>query len=156
MKQATRIPVWRTFLNWIIAVVAGSILWPIIMSLFRNGPKELDAVGGFMLISAVVSALTSLPAMLILLFANWQMNKQEMPRSRYRGIHILIHMGVAILTFCVIYYFAEPSKREFFPFLVLAATYTVVGITTWAITFRIYRNKQVNRTDLREDILDEI
>jgi hypothetical protein len=156
MKQTIRIPVWRTFLNWIIAIVAGSILWPIIMSLFKNGPKELEEIGGIVLISAVLSALTSLPAMLILVFANWQLNKQEMPRSRYHGIHILIHIAVALLTFCVIYYFSGPLGREFFPFVVLAGTYTVAGITTWAITFRIYRNKQVKRTDLREDILDEI
>lgn len=157
MKQITHIPVWRTFLNWIISVIAGSILWPVIMSMFKDGPGHIDEVGNIILISAVVAALTSLPAMLILLFTTWQLNKQEMSRKQYINIHMLVHVVVAFLTFFVIYLFASRDiGREFFPFLVLGVTYTVVGITTWAVTFAIYRKKQVHRTELREDILDEL
>jgi hypothetical protein len=156
MQQVTRIPLWRTFLNWIISVIVGSILWPVIMSVFESGPNGIDDIGGVILISGVFSGLTSLPAMLILLVVNWQLNKHELPRARYHGIHAALHVGVALLTFFVIYLFTGNLGKEFFPFIVLGTTYTVVGITTWFVTFRIYRNKEVNRTGLREDILDEL
>lgn len=157
MQQVTRIPIWRTFLNWIISVIAGSILWPLVMSLFESGPYRADDVWGLMVISAIFAAGTSLPAMLILLLVNWQLNKQEMPRRQYHGIHIGIHLGVAFLTFLVIYLFAAGDLgRDKFPFIVLAFTYTIVGMTCWLITFGIYRKKQVHRTELRDDILDEL
>lgn len=155
MQQATRIPVWRTFLNWIISVIVGSILWPL-LTVFFDEHTDADDLGLAILLSIMLSAAASFPAMLILLFTNWQLNKQEMPRQQYLGIHTLVHVGVAILTFFVIYLFVNDGfSRDLFPFLLLAVTYTVVGVTTWLITFSIYRKKQVHRTEQREDILDE-
>jgi hypothetical protein len=158
MKQAFHIPVWRTILNWAIALVIGSILWPCMASLFKGGPSgRIDELGGIMLISAVLGGLTSLPAMLLLTLTNWLLNRNKLASGPWIRIHILVHIVIGMLTFLVIYAYNNSfSGREFFAFLVLGVTYILAGIGTWSVTFMIYKRRLVTKPERREDILDEL
>lgn len=157
MNQPTKIPVWRTFLNWIIAVLIGSFIWPLLASLFKGGPNELDEIGGIMLLSVVVSGMMSFPTILLMTLANWILNKRELERRAYQLIHLAIHLFLAMLTFFVIYAFTDHlSKKEAFQFLLIAASYTLAGISTWAVTFAIYRRKALVPSPYSSEILDEI
>jgi hypothetical protein len=156
MKQVMHIPIWRTFLNWVIALVIGSILWPLIAGIFENGPKQFEEMGGVMLISMILGGLTSLPAMLLLLLTNWQLNKHELSSGSYIRTHILVHILVAILTFFVIYLFVSRDiGRSMFLYIVLASSYILTGIGTWSVTFMIYKRKALEKPERRDDILDE-
>jgi len=156
MKPSLNIPLYRTFLNWIIAVITGSILWPMVYWLFDHKEIRVDDAGGIMLISMVLSGLFSLPAMLIMLFAGWQLNKQQLIPSAYVRIHVAIHLMVALLTFFIIYVFVNRGLgNDGFGFIVLAATYTIVGLTTWSTTFWMYKKKlkygHFQQTELLDD-----
>ncbi|MBI3240370.1 MAG: hypothetical protein HYZ43_16245 [Flavobacteriia bacterium] len=157
MKQPTHIPVWRTFLNWIIAVLIGSALWPLLASLFKGGPDDLEEAGGLMLISVIMSGMTSFPTILLMTLANWQLNKRQLERRAYQLIHMAIHLFLAMLTFFVLYVFADGlSGTETFQFLLIAVSYTLAGICTWAVTFVIYRRKVNAPSPYASEILDEI
>ena len=157
MKQPAKIPVWRTFLNWIIAVLIGSFIWPLMASLFKGGPNDFEEVGGIMLISIVVSGMTSFPTILLMTLANWILNKRELERKAYQLIHLAIHLFLAMLTFFVLYVFADHlSDKEAFQFLLIAFSYTLAGICTWAVTFAIYRRKALAPSPHSSEILDEI
>ncbi|MES2555271.1 MAG: hypothetical protein V4604_03920 [Bacteroidota bacterium] len=157
MKQPTNIPVWRTFLNWIIAVLIGSFIWPLLASLFKDGPNDLDEIGGLMMLSAIVSAMTSFPTILLMTLANWILNRQQLERKAYQLIHLAVHLFLAMLTFFVLYIFADHlSKTEAFQFLLIAFSYTLAGVCTWAVTFAIYRRKAQAPSPHSDEILDEI
>lgn len=157
MHQPTKIPVWRTFLNWIIAVLIGSFIWPLLASLFKGGPDDLEEAGVLMLISVVMSGMMSFPTILLMTLANWILNKQELERRAYQLIHLAIHLFLAMLTFFVIYAFTDHlSKTEVFQFLLISVSYTLVGICTWAVTFALYRRKAAAPSPYSSEILDEI
>lgn len=156
MKRPTKIPVWRTFLNWIIAVLIGSFIWPLLASLVKEGPNDLEEIGGFMVLSVMVSAMFSFPTILLMTLANWILNKQELERKAYQLIHLAIHLFLAMLTFVVLYVFADGlSDSETFQFLLIACSYTLAGICTWAVTFAIYRRKAKAPSPYSSEILDE-
>ncbi|ASS49102.1 MAG: hypothetical protein A3D31_04770 [Candidatus Fluviicola riflensis] len=156
MKQPTKIPVWRTFLNWIIAVLIGSFIWPLLALPFTGGPDDLEEAGALMLISAAISGMTSFPTILLMTLANWILNKQQLERKAYQLIHFAIHLFLAMLTFFVLYVFADHlSKTEAFQFLLIAFSYTLAGVCTWAVTFAIYRRKAQAPSPYSDDILDE-
>lgn len=157
MKQPTKIPVWRTFLNWIIAVLIGSFIWPLIALLFKGGPDDLEEAGAIMLISVVMSGMMSFPTILLMTLANWILNKRELERKAYQLIHLAIHLFLAMLTFFVIYAFADHlSETEAFQFLLIAFSYTLAGVCIWAVTFAIYRRKATAPSPYSSEILDEI
>ncbi|MDH4473966.1 MAG: hypothetical protein QE487_15270 [Fluviicola sp.] len=157
MKLPTKIPVWRTFLNWIIAVLIGSFIWPLLASMFKGGPDDLEEAGALMLISVMISGMTSLPTILLMTLANWILNKRELERKAYQLIHLAIHLFLAMLTFFVLYVFADHlSGTETFQFLLIAFSYTLAGICTWAVTFAIYRRKALAPSPYSSEILDEI
>lgn len=157
--QHTHIPLWRTFLNWIIAVLAGSFFWPLFTQFFEGMGgdfNDIDGIAGIMLISAILSAMTSLPAMLLLLLTNWLLNRKQLIRAAYLRIHIAVHLLVAILTFLVIYVFVGEGlgRKDGFAFVMIAITYTLAGLTTWSITFTIYRKREKEGIH-HDDLLDE-
>lgn len=157
MKQPTHIPLWRTFLNWIIAVVIGSITWPLLAAMFEDGPNDLEEVTGFMVISAIMSAMTSIPTILLMTLANWLLNRRQLERGAYQLLHIAIHLFLAILTFLVLFVFAgHLSKTETFQFVLIAFSYTLAGVCAWSVTFAIYRRKAKAPSPYAEEILDEI
>jgi drug/metabolite transporter (DMT)-like permease len=157
MKSSTHIPVWRTFLNWIIAVLIGSVIWPVLSLFFKGGPDDLEEAGALMLISAVVSAMTSFPTILLMTLVNWQLNKRDLVRKAYQLIHTAIHLFLAMLTFFVLYIFADHlSSTEAFQFLLIAFSYTLAGICTWTVTFAIYRRKALSPSPYASNILDEV
>lgn len=155
MDTFFKVPLWRIFLNWFIAIIAGSILWPLISMLFKGSPADdLEEAGALMLISAVMSGLTSLPAILLLLLATWRLNLQQLNKSTYRMFHMAIHLFLALLTFAVMYPFAELSDKEAFIYLILAFSYTLSGIVSWAVTFRFYANRSKEIPVSSEELLD--
>ena len=155
MDTFFKVPLWRIFLNWFIAIIAGSILWPLISAMFKGGPADdLEEIGGLMLISVVMSGLTSLPAILLLLLTTWRLNVQELSKSTYRKIHMAIHLLLALLTFAIMFPFAELSDKEAFIYLILAFSYTLSGIISWAVTFRIYAAKSRGIPMSSEELLD--
>lgn len=155
MNTSFQVPVWRIFLNWLIAIIAGSILWPALAFLFDGGPvTDLEEVGGAMLISAVLSGLTSIPAILILLLTTWQLNRNKLPKTTYRTIHTAVHLLVALVTFAVMYPFANLSDKELFFYLLVAFSYTLSGILSWVVTFSIYSRKSREIPEMSEELLD--
>lgn len=156
MNSSFYIPLYRTFLNWIISVILGSILWPCFYWFFDRTEIHFDDAGGIMLISMILSGLSSLPALLILLFVSWKLNKRDLVPNAYLQIHVVSHLLVALLTFFVIYVFVNDGiGNDGLGYLVVAATYTIVGLTTWFVTFSIYKRKakyaDLQQTELLDD-----
>lgn len=156
MELTLYIPLYRTFLNWIISVILGSVLWPCIYWFFDRTEVHLDDAGGIVLISIIISGLFSLPAMLILLFASWKLNKQYLIPKVYVQIHVAAHLLVALLTFFVIYVLTTTGiGSKGLIYLVVASTYTAVGLTTWFVTFSIYKRKAKDVYLQQTELLDD-
>jgi hypothetical protein len=157
MKQFMHVPIWRTILNWGIALITGSICWPLVASLFKEGPDYAGEMAGLMALSAVFAGLTSLPALGLLILTNWLLNKQQVAPVKFIQVHTLVHIALGLLTFFVIYAFMNGgfSKKENFIFLVVGGSYMLAGLVTWMFTFVIYRRK-VGVREYNEDILDEL
>jgi hypothetical protein len=157
MKNYMHIPIWRTILNWAIALGAGSIVWPLVASLFKQGPDEIDEIGAVMAISVILGGLTSLPALGLLILTNSLLNKKELAPIKFIQVHTLVHIALGLLTFFVLYAFVSNglNGKENFIFFILGGSYMLAGLATWVFTFGLYR-KKVNVREYNEDILDEL
>ncbi len=157
-----RIPIYITFTNWLIIVVIGSLLCPHIGQALtgeaafggsRNSAQELLGVS---LICMVASALCSLPALILMFVAHLLLNKKEVSKKRHMLVQNLVHIGVSILTFGVMYLLVTDFGRhsrdvEFIGLLMLS--YLPVGLIVWAITYGICKEKDVQIVK-NGDVLD--
>lgn len=155
MNTSFRIPLWRIFMNWFIAIIVGSILWPAISLLFKDAPYyHPDDVPGIMVISAILSALISIPAIGLLMLTTHLLNTNKVAKSRYQLIHTTTHIFLALLTFTVLFPFGNIPSGEVIFYLILAFSYTLAGCVSWFITFTIYDRKRKEIPLGSEDILD--
>lgn len=159
MKQITHIPLWRTTVNWILAVVTGSILWPCLAYLFAmaEGDNDLpELFFGVMGISFILSGLCSLPALVLLLIVNRMLNRQQESLARFRTIHRIIHIVLAFLTFFVIGVLVGLNVRENYVLLLIGAVYTICGLLLWEYTF--FKIKKSLRPEVKEndELLDNV
>ena len=145
MKNAGLIPVSVTFVNWVIAIGAGSGLLPIV-SLILGG-NEIFVPGkflsaetlGLLLFSIFFSAIFSVPAMLILFFTHLILNRKIATLRNHQLIHNGIHVLVALVIFILL-------RGEFDPAFIVAAaiSYSLAGLLVWNITYRSYKRKKLN------------
>lgn len=156
MKTTARIPMWRTLVNWIITVITGSILWPVLGVLVEGrSAVAIGEAGPVMLISMVLSALCSIPALILLLVINGILNKQEVTLVRYKTIHHAIHFFLGILTFFVIMVFAGLSNPEYELLSLLGLVYIAVGMLCWEFVFQRARRAVKETPKEDNDLLDE-
>jgi len=142
MNPSIKIPAWRIFTNWIIAVLTGSIVWPLVTSL-STGELQMDKYAPVIVLSMVFSALCSLPAIIILLIAHIVLNNRNVSLKDHRRIHTTIHLLAGVLTFTVIYLiFAKNESAVVVWTLVIPLTYMAAGFTTAMVTYRIYEKRQ--------------
>lgn len=134
--HTTRIPIWRTLVNWIAVVLLGSIISPALLGGFAPG---------IILLFLLFSSVFSLPALIIFVFVNMSMNKQQLPVARRRLNQALIHFGVSVLTFLVILFAFDFDELDFM--LPVAATYTILGQIAWWITFNTHRTAASSVSD---------
>jgi ABC-type sulfate transport system permease component len=156
-----RIPLYRTFTNWIIIVVIGSVFLPFIGNLLFSGISEFRRVRfdeemlSIMVISMACSALCSIPALIIMFVAHLILNKKEFPFKEHRFYQNLVHLGVSVLTFGVMLMIVGTGKKELNFVGALAVTYPLVGLVVWNITYMIYKNKQSIVAE-NQELLDEL
>lgn len=153
MRTTTRIPIWRTLVNWISVVVLGSIFAPLLLSAYEVERFEPEIIGAFI----VISGACSLPAVIIFILVNWGMNKEKMPTGRYRIWQGVIHLGVSILTFLVLAMMnGGLGMLSFDKFLlIVAVTYTTLGQIAWWLTFLSHQEGPAEKPENRE-LLDDL
>ena len=149
--ERIHIPVWRSFVNWIAVVILGSIIAPALLKTEASPPgwTDLETVLGFM----VVSAVCSLPALLVFILANWAMNRSSLRIPVYRGWQFLIHLFVSAATFLAIGFSDDFDDPDFI--LKTGLTYTILGQLAWWITFLSHR-KTLQKPASREELLDDV
>ena len=132
------IPLYVTFTNWILTVLAGSLLLP-----FTSGSYGEGVIVG---VSFILSALCSLPALILLLFIHLVLNKKVKTLQNHQLIQNGFHLLVTVLTFSVLWTkFGSPSERSFF--LAIIFTYSPIGFIIWNITYWSYKRKKTENTD---------
>ena len=152
MKSITRIPIWRTLVNWISVVLLGSIIAPILLSVFDVEKFEPAMVLAFM----IVSAVCSLPALGVFILSNWGMNGEKLSTGRYRLWQGLIHLGASVITFLFIGIMNGGPGMEFDDFLlIVGGTYTTLGQIAWWITFFSHR-EQAEAAPQNKELLDDL
>ena len=120
----TVIPAWSVFRNWIVTVLAGSIIWPICMGV----PHPFA-----MFISFIFSGLWSLPALGIFFLVNAMLNKTPAYSLRKSLIiHNGIHLMVAAVTFSV---FDILVRHESEVISLIGSVYTVIGLFVWNYSY---------------------
>ncbi|HLP54102.1 MAG TPA: hypothetical protein VK151_03700 [Fluviicola sp.] len=137
------IPVRVTLLNWIITILAGSLIYAFLDAYFTKSDGFLQIVQ-FVGFATVYSGLYSLPALIILLLVNWWLNKRSRSPRSYQVIHTIVQLLIAGGSFLWLVWgwgsdwFTYVDLIYLLPFL---ATYAGVTLIVWAITFSIYRSK---------------
>ena len=146
MKKTRLIPLYRTFTNWIITVAIGSALLPFVSFIvggngFFSGNKVIsDETLPMILFSIVISAICSIPALLVLFFAHWILNNSTPVWKNHQLIQNGVHLFVALATFTVMGISFGNNDRNFLWVLVLA--YTPTGIITWNLTYWLCKRKK--------------
>jgi hypothetical protein len=150
--ETIHIPVWRSFVNWIAVVILGSCIAPSLLKAHATPASWTDGetVLGFMAVSAVFS----LPALLVFILSNWAMNKRRLRISTYRGRQFLIHLGISVMTFGVIGISGDEFDDMDFT-IKTGLTYTILGQLAWWITFLSHRKKE-QKPVAREELLDDL
>lgn len=156
-----RIPLYRTFTNWLIIVVVGSVFLPFVGNLLFSAISEFrhiefdDKLGFIMLISMVCSAICSIPALIIMFVAHLLLNRKGLPFKEHRYYQNLVHLGVSVLTFGVMLMIIGTGKKELNFIGSLAVTYPFVGLVVWNITYMLYKNRQ-GIAVVNQEVLDEL
>lgn len=155
MNKTYKIPAYFTIINWLIAVVLGSLLIPVTSSFSRKNfisfnEKYLETALGF----AAVSAVLSIPAILLLLISNIILNRRELPKVKYLLIQNAVHVGVTILTFAIISLLLE-SRSDFVFILPVAITYFFAGTIAWGISAVIFKEKLGSNLSDNTELIDE-
>lgn len=159
MRKNQSLPLYRTFTNWIISVVIGSLLLP--FACFAVGGNNVytsykvisDETFGMILFSMVFSAVFSAPALVILFFAHWILNNKTEGLKNHQLIQNGVHIFAALATFIVMGILFGNNDRNFLFAIILA--YFPTGIVVWNITYWLYKKKKVLHK-INSEILDEV
>jgi len=137
MKNAVKIPAWRILTNWLITVVVGSIIWPVLAAIMSSSDgQELITV---IFISMVLSATFSIPATLILYFTNLALNDNGSDVTVHRRVHMLVHALVGVATFAVLFFAIGVNELETADFfLSIPFVYIATGLVTSFFSYRMY------------------
>lgn len=158
----------KIFFAWLITVVAGSILLPLIPLAFSQGRIGSNESGEFfflfMIISALISAAASAPTVIVLLIVN----AVNLGKSKRLKLVNMAHICMAVLTIIIgslwIYFEFEPRQYGFFAasggvilsYIGVVIFYGIVAVIIWYFMFR-KDYKEVSTSHFRNDsgILDE-
>lgn len=144
MEQLHRIPVYRTFINWILTVITGSILFPIVNGEYNSGFLEV------IFISMIASSMYSLPAVLVMFFAHILLNKYVKNRRNHQLLQNSVHLFVIIITFGVLACGFGEDTKKLFPAIVIA--YSSAGLFIWNMTYWMYGKKKNADSDLMDEL----
>lgn len=149
-----RIPIYFTFVNWLIVVIVGSLLCPLFAELIleHGGGFNFDSIELIGMCS-LLSAIFSLPALIILLVTHVILNRRADSKLSFTLIHNLVHFTVALITFFVI--FAAIDFDEGDEILVLICSYVPIAIFIWNLTYYFRKEQEVGKPKNNE-VLDEI
>jgi hypothetical protein len=151
------IPLWRTFLNWFMALVAGSFCWPVIAAFFEESiANDSGGLITVMLISLLFFGAVFIPGLLIMLLVNRSLNRRELAPGRFFRVYTMVNGLTGLLTFLVVYMLDNPSPNNvvILFYVTASGSYIISALAIWMITYRIYRRK----TDYKEsndELLDE-
>jgi len=160
MATGKNVPIFYTFTNWIITVIVGSIMLPAFGNLL-GGHSDISAKTyfdgdtlGIILISMIVSAVCSLPALIVLFVTHLILNRNQENIRTHQFTQNVVHVVVSVFTFGVFAMYMD--TRNDFEFLwSIAVTYPFVGIVVWNITYLLRRKKAVNQVS-NDEVLDEL
>ena len=153
--KSYRIPPYITFVNWVIAVILGSLCIPM-TNLFHGRPnfsfnEEFFTTAGMF---AAVSACLSLPAIVIMLISNIILNRTNFTKFNYLIIQNLVHVVVTVLTFAVIGSIREFGRDGFL--IPIAFIYFTAGTIAWTISFVAFKETRVEHKLFDSTVIDEI
>lgn len=129
----------KSVMQWVLTVVIGSLTVSFIESKYFNEfvtttNQLIDSTFSMAGISIVVSAVFSLPALIILLFIRHRnkLNELNYPVSRNRVL--ITHALVSFVTFTVIFLIDIYSGKNLDQFIILCGvTYPAIGHIIWYI-----------------------
>ena len=140
MRNGLYIPIRITILNWFITVLVGSFVYVILDSYFTKSDENLYQIAQFAGLTAVFSGLYSLPALAVMILANWRLNKRQKSPRDYQVIHTIVQLLVVIASFSwLILGNNEVTYIDLIYLLPLFLSFTCVTLIVWAITFSLYR-----------------
>ena len=160
MKKDRLIPLYRTFTNWLITVAVGSALLPFVSlvlggnGVFTGHRGVSDETLMMILLSMLVSAVFSIPALLILFFTHWILNSSTHVWKKHQLVQNCVHLFVALGTFTVLGISFEHHERSLIGALILA--YVPTGIIVWNITYWLYKRKKALHKITNNEVLDEL
>ncbi len=162
MRTRKNVPLFYTFTNWLITVVLGSALLPIVASAFGEN-NELtnktyfdDDTAGIIVISMIASAVCSLPALVVLFITHLLLNRSEQNMNNHQAIQNVVHIAVSVLTFLVFAINMGMGARDAKFLYAIAFTYAPVGLIVWNFTYLLRRRKAVNPVGSNDEVLDEL
>lgn len=156
--KTLKVPVYFTFTNWLIIVIAGSLLCPFVGHLitgqgaFSGRRDSIEDSFEVAALCMLVSAVFSLPALIIMLVTHLMLNRNGVSKKRHMLVQNMVHLGVSLLTFGVIYSLTGFDDIEFLVILILS--YVPVGLLVWNITYSLQKEKATHVVK-GADVLDE-
>ena len=148
MNPAIKIPAWRVLTNWLIAVSTGSIIVPLLGS-YDDRQAEPKIFFLAVMVAAVLSAVCSLPALIVLLVAHVRLNRKDITLQYHRRIHGVIHLLAGLFTFLVLFVLTvatddKPLRPALFA---IPITYMATGFTAAFVTYSIYIQRSLKPID---------
>src|SRR6218665_234018 len=104
-----KVLIYLTFTNWLIIVVLGSLICPYVGEAISDRPfiggsrQSAEDALGISLMCMLVSAVCSLPALIFMFVAHLLLNKNKVSKMKHQLIQNVVHLGVAVLTFGVMF-----------------------------------------------------
>jgi hypothetical protein len=143
------------FAFWILTVALGSIIFGIAVTFIEGNSGRIDDTFGIIGISAMLSFLFSIPAIIAFLIANTRYQKQFKDSYTYRSKMYSLHLvtgGIYALIAIFIALFNGADMIGVSVILGLLLSYLPVGMICWYLGFRITSKKHI----ITEDVLDNI
>lgn len=131
MSNTYRIPAYFTLINWLIAVILGSLFIPITIGALGSKDEMLFNEEYFktFLAFGAISGILSIPAIVLLLISNIILNRRGVSKLKFLIIQNSVHLVVSILTFGYIVLTEGLSFRNMI--LPVAFTYFIAGTIAW-------------------------
>lgn len=142
MSNQLFIPIRITILNWFITVLVGSFIYAILDTYFTKSDGNLYQIAQYAGLVATFTGLYSLPALLVMILANWRLNKRNVSPKKYQVIYTIVQLLVVVFSFSwLILGNSDVTYVDLIYLLPLFLTFTCVTLIVWTITFSIYRSK---------------
>lgn len=137
MKHTFRIPLYWTFVNWLIVVAIGSLIAPWIGEWIDNPHRDSQSMRidqlTISMFCAFFSAISSIPALVIMCVTHLLLNKGNVTKMKHRLIHNGVHLLLAVITFYVVYRLMGKGDEEFI--WTIICSYVPLALIVWNLTY---------------------